>query len=85
VKPVLVCAIKHYSGIKIPHDNELHRIRMWGRFGNGIKPVLWCLELDVFGRKFGKHFCKIWAMVKPAHISIAAEASPVGQKHEGGN
>eukprot|EP00983_Pelagomonas_calceolata_P076504 1153440-Pelagomonas_calceolata.AAC.2 len=24
-------------------------------------------------------------MVKPAHVSVAAEASPVGQKQEGGN
>eukprot|EP00983_Pelagomonas_calceolata_P044387 1139274-Pelagomonas_calceolata.AAC.2 len=36
-------------------------------------------------RKFGKHFCKIWVMVKPTHVGVAAKASPVGQKHEGGN
>eukprot|EP00983_Pelagomonas_calceolata_P131808 1161812-Pelagomonas_calceolata.AAC.1 len=35
--------------------------------------------------EFGKHFCKIWVMVKPAHVDVAAEASPVRQEHEGGN
>eukprot|EP00983_Pelagomonas_calceolata_P129963 1161648-Pelagomonas_calceolata.AAC.3 len=44
-----------------------------------------CVELDVSCRDFGKHFCKIWVMVKPTHVDIAAEASPVGQKHKGGN
>eukprot|EP00983_Pelagomonas_calceolata_P019658 618927-Pelagomonas_calceolata.AAC.1 len=26
-----------------------------------------------------------WVVIEPAHVGIAAEASPMGQKHEGGN
>ena len=69
----------------VPHNNELHRIGRWCRIGYGIKPVLWCLELDFSCREFGKHFCNIWVLFEPAHIRVAAEASPVGQEHEGGN
>eukprot|EP00983_Pelagomonas_calceolata_P127010 1161359-Pelagomonas_calceolata.AAC.2 len=41
--------------------------------------------IDVSGKEFGKHFCKTWVIVNPTHVSVAAEASPVGQKQEGGN
>eukprot|EP00983_Pelagomonas_calceolata_P075279 1152931-Pelagomonas_calceolata.AAC.1 len=68
---------RHYSGIKIPHDDELQRIRRWVRVGKGIVPMLWCMDLDVSGRKFGKHFCEIWVMIKSAHMSVTAKASPV--------
>ena len=40
--------------------------------------------MDVSGREFGKHFCKVWVLVKPGHISVTAEPL-VGQNHEGGN
>ena len=69
----------------VPHNNELHRIRGLGRIRNGIKPVLWCLKLDSSCWKFGKYFGNVWLLSEPAHIRVAAEASPVRQEHEGGN
>eukprot|EP00983_Pelagomonas_calceolata_P013899 444948-Pelagomonas_calceolata.AAC.2 len=39
-------------------------------------------DLHRIRREFGKHFRKTSVMVNPAHVSIAAEASPVGQKQE---
>eukprot|EP00983_Pelagomonas_calceolata_P003338 108561-Pelagomonas_calceolata.AAC.1 len=69
----------------MPDNNALHRIRGQGGVRHGVEPVLGCLELDVTCREFGKHLSNIWVMVEPTHVGIAAEASLVGQKHEGGN